>query len=301
MNRRTFIYNVSGLALSVTVLPSFVPFYKDKMDRIAMGTLLFRYRFKRTKPRELAAIKNELTLLDVPMHHRDKFGIKKIEFWNEHFESLDPTYLESVKKAIKAAKSELLNVQIDRIQYNLASQNEEERLKSIKDVKEWIDGVAILGSKCIRINPGRPNGTVEKSIQSLKELKSYADQKKLTIITANHFGIETDPVKHVAIMNGVGKGIYTEPDFGNYSSPSVILPSLEQILPYAHIVSAKVVDFNDQIEHVTYDFDKCVQLCENKGFKGVYMVSQWSSKFHDIDYDKVADWVITHLKDNMKS
>ncbi|HEY0244910.1 MAG TPA: TIM barrel protein [Mucilaginibacter sp.] len=300
MNRRTFIYNTSGLVLSVTVLPSFVPLFADKTDRLAMGTLLFRYQFKQTKPKEITTIKNELTLLDIPQHHRDKFGIRKIEFWNEHFESLDPAYLTKLKGSIKAAGSELVNVQIDRITYNLASENEAERLKSIKDVKEWIDAVFFLGSKCIRINPGKPTGTVAKSIESLKELKHYADAKKLTIITANHFGLETDPDKHVQIMKGVGPGIYTEPDFGNYQNPATMYASLEEILPYAHIVSAKVVDFNDKMEHISYNFDKCVQLCESHGFKGTYMVAQWSAKYQDLNYDKVADWVITHLKENIK-
>src|SRR5262249_16496055 len=139
MNRREFIFKSSGLVLTAYASPVFgeiastnsVSAARDKTDRIAMGTLLFRYQFKQTKPRELAAIKNELTLLDVPEHHRDKFGIKKIEFWNEHFESLEPDYLARLKEKIKSAGSELVNVQIDRISYDLASTDEEVRQKSV--------------------------------------------------------------------------------------------------------------------------------------------------------------------------
>lgn len=304
MNRREFIFKSSGLVLTAYANPMLAQVAtnnstsgtSDKMDRIAMGTLLFRYQFKQTKPRELVTIKNELTLLDVPEHHR-KFGIKKIEFWNEHFESLEPDYLARLKQKIKAAGSQLVNVQIDRITYDLASTNEETRQKSVKDVKEWIDAVSFLGSECIRINPGRPRGSVEKSIESLKELNTYAKSKNLIVITANHFGLEMDADKHVQIAKGAG--VYTEPDFGNYPADDQLFAKLEKIIPYAYIISAKVVNFNQNMEHTSYDFDRCVRLAESLGFKGLYMVAQYSGQYQDLDYDKVAKWVINHLKKNI--
>ena len=79
------------------------------------------------------------------------------------------------------------------------------------------------------------------------------------------------------------------------------IPKLEKIVPHAHVVSAKVCDFDASMEHVSYDFDACVRLCEKLGFKGTYMVAQYSAKFQDIDYAKVADWVIAHLKQNINA
>jgi len=304
MNRREFIFKSSGLVVTAWVAPGFAqtldsaPAGKGKLDRIAMVTLLFRYRFKQTKPKEMPELKNELTLLDVPEHHRDRFGIRKLEFWNEHFESLEPSYLAKLRDKIKAADCQLVDVQVDRISYDLASKDETARLKSVQDVKEWIDAASVLGSTCIRINPGRPQGSVEKSIESLKELNAYAKSKNLIIITANHFGIEMDADKHVQIAKGAG--VYTEPDFGNYPHDDQLFAKLEKIVPHAYLVSAKVVDFDQSMEHVSYDFDKCVRLCEDSGFKGTYMVAQWSGKFQDIDYEKVGDWVIEHLKQNMR-
>lgn len=306
MNRRSFVLKSSGLALTAWLSPAlpravFAAEPGNKLDRIAMGTLLFRYYFKQTKPKQLAVLEKELTLLDVPQHHRDRFGIRKLEFWNEHFESIEPDYLAKLKAKIQAAGCQLLNVQIDRISYDLASTDEAARLKSVKDVKEWIDAVSFLGSTCIRINPGRPRGTVEKSIESLKELGAYAKSKNLIIITANHFGIEMDPDKHVQIVKGAGPGVYTEPDFGNYPHDNQLYSKLEKIVPYAYIVSAKMDTFDSNMEHVSYDFDRCIQLCEKLGFKGVYMVAQYSSKFQDIDYAKVGDWAIAHLKSNISA
>lgn len=271
------------------------------MDRIALGTLLFRYRFKQTKPKEMPVIKDELTLLDVPQHHRDRFGIHKLEFWNEHFESLEPAYLTALREKIAAASCQLVNIQLDRISYDLASTDETVRVKSVSDVAQWIDIAAFLGSTCIRINPGRPQGTVEKSIESFKELAPYARSKKVIIITANHFGIEMNPDKHVQIVKGAGEGVYTEPDFGNYPHDDQLFAKLEKIVPQAYIVSAKMDEFDAKLEHISYDFDRCVQLCEKLGFRGTYMVAQWSPKFQDIDYSKVADWGIAHIKNNLSA
>jgi hypothetical protein len=75
--------------------------------------------------------------------------------------------------------------------------------------------------------------------------------------------------------------------------------SLQKILPYAYVISAKAMEFNDNIEHISYDFEKCVRLAESSGFKGIYLVEQWNGKFQNIDYEKVADWMIRHVKKNI--
>lgn len=305
MNRRSFIFKASGLVLAVYTLPSFTPVFQNKMDRIGMGTVLFRYRFKNTKPENSGALKNELTLMDVPAFYRDRFGIRKVEFWSNHFESLDPSYLKELKAKLKASGSQLINVQVDNTffkapaSYNLASADEDERSNSLKHVKDWMDAVSFLGSTAIRINPGNRNGSVDKSIESMKEVNEYAQRKKLILLTENHFGIEMNPDIHLRINKEAGtKNIYTDPDFGNYPKETMF-ESLEKILPYAFLISAKAVEFNDKMEHVSYDFGKCVRLAERHGFKGIYLVEQWNSTFQDIDYEKVGDWMIEHVKKNI--
>lgn len=309
MDRRKFVFQSSGLMLTAWVSPAMakIALPKDKMDRIAMGTLLYHDRFKETNKRLPPA--DSLTLMDIPQHHRDKYGIKKLEFWSEHFESKDLAYLTALKGKIKAAGCELLDVQVDSSPFDtrpcdLASADEALRAASIQKVKDWMDIAHFLGSKCVRVNPGTFKGTVEQSIRSYKELIPYAKSKGLVIIAANHFGIETDADKHVAIVKGAGAGLYTEPDFGNYNGAPDMYDSLAKIIPYAYIVSAKVATFKNTgngVEHISYDFDRCVQLAESLGFKGTYMVAQWGNNTPDIDYEKVASWVIDHLKANIKA
>jgi len=314
MNRRKFIFQSSGLALGAITASAFatsVP-AKDKMDRIAMGTLLYRNRFKQTNPKNVTEIKNELTLMNIPEHHRDMYGIKKIEFWSEHFESFEPDYLSKLKAKIKASGSELIDIQFDSTPfdkdgYDLSSIDEEKRKAGVEHVKKWMDVSSFLGSKCVRVNPGgragrNPSGTVEKCITSFKELVPYAKSKKLTIITANHTGLELNADNHAAILKGT-PGLYSEPDFGNYNNTTTMYDSLAKIVPYAYIVSAKCGLFTEvdgKLEHKSYDFDRCVQLAESLGFKGNYMISQWGDNPPDMDDEKIAAWAIEHVKNNIK-
>jgi sugar phosphate isomerase/epimerase len=170
----------------------------------------------------------------------------------------------------------------------------------VAHVKPWISAAAFLGSAAIRINPG--NGPIEQSIASLREVNAYARSKRIPLLTENHFGIEMDPDVHLRIRNEAGpENIYTLPDFGNYSD-EVRYTALKRILPYAHLVSAKAAEFKDTrgtLEHVSYDFDRCVRLAEDAGFKGVYAVEQWTRSNPDLDYERVADWLIEHVKANI--
>lgn len=267
-------------------------------DRVGLGTVIFRNRFEQTRPKSAAAPGSMLRLIDVPAYYRERFAIRHLEFWSHHFESLDKPYLEELRARVKGAHAELINVQVDA-KYDLASTNEDERQGSLATVRQWIDAAALLGSRAVRINPGRPDGSVEQSIASIREVNQYCISKGLPLLTENHFGLEMNPDVHLKIREAAGPGnIYTLPDFGNYPLETM-WESLAKILPFAYVVSAKAVDFDAAGKHVSYDFDRCVQMCERAGFKGLYLVEQWSRKDQDLDPEKIADWMIGRVRQNI--
>jgi sugar phosphate isomerase/epimerase len=267
-------------------------------DRLGMGTVIFRNRFEQTKPKSVARIPDPLTLLEVPAYYRSRFGIRQLEFWSHHFESLEKPYLLELRGRVQAAGAELINVQVDA-DYDLASTNEGERQRSLALVRQWIDAVALLGSRAVRINPGKTGGSVEKSIASMKDVNVHCLSKNLPLLTENHFGIEMDPDVHLRIRQAAGPdNIHTDPDFGNYPVETM-WESLAKIIPYAYVVSAKAVDFDAQGAHVSYDFDRCVQMCERAGFKGVYLVEQWSRREQQLDAGKIADWLLARVRANL--
>ena len=75
----------------------------------------------------------------------------------------------------------------------------------------------------------------------------------------------------------------------------------ERVLQHARVGEplTKSAPVNQQGEHLSYDFDRCVQLCERMGFKGIYLVEQWSRKDQDFDAEKIADWMLQRLRMNI--
>ena len=297
MHRRSFLVGSSGLLITACVGSSVSIAASNNSERLGMSTVTFRDRFKQTKPASIA-LQNELTLPSVPAYYRDRFGVRNLEFWSNHFESLDSAYLQELRASVKAAGAQLVNIQVDA-DYDLASTDEQERQRSLKVAREWIDAAATLGSRAIRINPGKTNGSVAKSITSMKEVNQYCKSKGLPLLTENHFGLEMDPDIHLRIIKEAGpENLHTLPDFGNYSIETM-WKALEQILPHAYLVSAKAVEFNANMEHLSYDFDRCVELAERSGFKGIYSVEQWSRESLEVDPEKVVDWMLERVRANI--
>jgi sugar phosphate isomerase/epimerase len=297
MQRRTFLVRTGGLMFAISGLSTALA--RSATDRVGMGTVIFRDRFEQTKRKAVTELTNPLTLLSVPGYYRERFAIRHLEFWSKHFESLEKPYLKELRERIKAAGAELINLQVDEA-YDLASTNEEERLRSLATVRKWIDAAAVLRSRAVRINPGRAGGSVDKSIASLKEVNRYCASKRLPLLTENHFGLEMNPDVHLKIREAAGPdNLYTLPDFGNYPIETM-WESLAKILPHAYVVSAKVVDFDGEGKHLTYDFDRCVQLCERAGFKGMYLAEQWSRQNQHLDPEKIADWLLERLRMNIQ-
>lgn len=303
LSRRTFLFRTSGLVLTAWLSPALLRAARvsdSRMHRIGMGTVLFRTRFAQTAPKDPDS-SPDLTLLDVPQYYRDRFNVSQVELWSYHFESLDRDYLEELRSRLDAAHSTLINIQVDT-DYNLASADEAKRHESIVEAKRWIDAAAFLRSSAIRINPG--NGPIEHSIASLREVNAYAKSRNLPLLTENHFGIEMDPDVHLRLRAEAGpENFYTLPDFGNYSH-AARYAALGKILPHAWLVSAKAAEFSvrpdGSLEHTSFDFDRCVQMAERAGFKGVYSVEQWTRQPPAVDFEKVADWLIERVQANLR-
>ena len=56
------------------------------------------------------------------------------------------------------------------------------------------------------------------------------------------------------------------------------------------------MDFDTDGKHLSYDFDRCLQLCEDAGFKGIYLVEQWSRQEQPIGAEQIADWMLTRTR-----
>ena len=257
------------------------------MDRIGMSTVNFRNRFGSTKSED-APPAEQFEITDIPEYFADRFSLHNVELWSKHFESLEPAYLKKVKKALKKSKSRLINIQCDE-DYQLGDPDEAKRTKSLELALDWLEVAKKLGAGAIRFNPG--NGEPDLAIKSLKALNSVAKNWGLILMTENHFGMEMDTDVHLKIVKGVGDNMYTLPDFGNYAAEKRY-DSLAKIMPLAYQVSAKTIEFSATGEHLSFDFDKCMKMAVDAGFKGIYSVEQWSPQLPLISDEAMADWMI---------
>lgn len=293
MNRRTFHKHLGAIATGLTLQPAFaLPFSNSPADRITMSTVNFRERFAQTRTKDAPDNITPLTLLKVPQYFRERFGLQQVEFWSKHFESTSPDYLKDLKAAIVKSKSRLVNIQFDE-DYQIGSPDEDVRNKSLKLAMEWIDAAKFLGSGAIRVNPG--NGEVGYAISSLKKINDACKSKGLVLMVENHFGMEMNPDIHLQIIREVGSNIYTLPDFGNYDE-EIRYAALKKIMPFAYQVSAKTMAFDEKLNHVSFDFDRCMKICADSGFKGIYSVEQWSREPVKENDEAIADWMIERIK-----
>jgi len=77
MRRRTFLIRTSGWMISVAAGLSPVRAAPSVIDRVGMGTVIFRNRFEQTNPD--TRLKDPLTLLNVPAYYRERFDFA---IWN---------------------------------------------------------------------------------------------------------------------------------------------------------------------------------------------------------------------------
>ena len=297
MKRRKFIRNSGVAAGALLAAPSFFTACsgKDSMARIGLTTVVFRNRFLSTNP---DASGDLLTLETVPEYFQDRFGIYQPEFWSEHFESTEPSYLKELKKALDKSHSTLINIQVDTPGKDMSDPETGKSDLAVKEIKEWIDVGSSLGAKMIR--GSFMQHSLDEGIKSTRVLVKYAASKGITFLSENHFDLMSFPENHVKVAQEVDdKNFGLLADFGNYPESTDKYKALEMIAPYTRLVSAKTHGFDENYEHIGFDFDKCVRIMEEGGFKGIYSLEQWENGLPDYDFEKIVDWMIGHVKANV--
>jgi sugar phosphate isomerase/epimerase len=302
MNRRNFIVKSGLFAGACLSSPMLAAGKKNPMNRIGLTSYVFRDRFvSKNNPNP----RNKLTLRDIPAFFSERFGIRNIEFFSLHFESLDPEYLNDLKSSLKRNKCKLINIQVDTPGFDISDPDSSKREPGIARIKEWIDAGAYLGSEMIRAS--RMTKSLEVSIESVKQLTEYAASKKIKFVVENHGDMYMNADYHVRIAKELKnyRNFGLIADFGNYPAGTDYLASLKMIAPYSLLASAKTKEFDENYNHLSYDFDQCVKVMEANGFKGVYSLEQaippgnYAFGPENYDYERITDWMIERVKANI--
>lgn len=297
MKRRHFIQRTGVAAGAMLAAPSIFSACagSDPMARIGLTTVTFRKHFLQTNPE---ASGNVLSLEKVPEFFRDRFGIYQCEFWSEHFESREASYLKDLKAALDKNNCTLINIQADTPGKDISNPEDGNSALAVQEIKEWIDVGAALGSKMVR--GSFMQHSLEEGIKSTRELVKYAKSKGITLLCENHFDLMSIPENHLRVAQEVGKDHFgLLADFGNYPESIDKYAALDLIAPHTLLVSAKSHAYDENYEHTGFDFDRCVRIMEEGGFTGIYSLEQWEDGLPDYDYELIVDWMSKHVRANL--
>ena len=184
-----------------------------------------------------------------------------------------PDNLEEVKMALEQYGVKVLNMPIDY--GNISGLDEDVRKSDLAVIKSWIDIAAYLGSEGARVNTGQqPEGVFDLSItaDSYRELAEYAQTKNVALIMENHGGMSADPKNMLKLFEMVDHPNFRVcPDFGNFD-PEIRYEAIDMIFNNPILVHAKTYEFDEDGNHVQFDFGKCMEIAKKHHYDGYYSV-----------------------------
>lgn len=247
------------------------------------------------------AIKSgELSPLDFAKKARS-FDIDAIEYvsglYTNHTDTLKKISMQKLSKELLKRSDDYgidnVLIMIDS-QGSLASSNKKERLKAIDNHKKWIDFSYEIGCETMRVNLSgetKLDRWTENSIKSLTELSDY--NKSINVVVENHGGLSSNGKYLSNVMSKVNiDNCGTLPDFGNFcidGSPRAcnewydIYKGVEELMPYAHAVSAKSYDFDDSGNETKIDYSKMIDIVKKAGYKGYIGIEYEGSRMSEDD------------------
>ena len=247
------------------------------------------------------AIKSgELSPLDFAKKARS-FDIDAIEYvsglYTNHTDILKKISIQKLSKELLKRSDDYgidnVLIMIDS-QGSLASSNKKERLKAIDNHKKWIDFSYEIGCETMRVNLSgetKLDRWTENSIKSLTELSDY--NKNINVVVENHGGLSSNGKYLSNVMSEVNiDNCGTLPDFGNFcidGSPRAcnewydIYKGVEELMPYAHAVSAKSYDFDDSGNETKIDYSKMIDIVKKAGYKGYIGIEYEGSRMSEDD------------------
>ena len=228
-----------------------------------------------------------LKMVDYPDLAKKEFGVDGIELNSPFFDSMETSYLNDLRARADNCGVKLLHISIDG-HGNLAALDESERKESVERHMPWFDACRILGCESFRANSGgHPDGTTENvlraAVKSFSELSEEGAKAGIKVLIENHGGVSAEADNVVAIMKAVdSEWVGTCPDFGNFR-PWLRYQGLRKIYPYAHIVHAKVREFDEATgEAADIDVGHCIELARDAVFDG-YMAVEFEGKADDFE------------------
>jgi len=272
----------------------------------------------------------EITMLDFPQFTLDRFpGVTKMDLFSGLFgdvgdpsmfveqtglfdgnsrttREFEPTSASGLKWLERMASTMVkTGTSCQHISNNapldICDLDPQRRRRGIEVAKKWIDGVAVLGAKSMRVNSGGPriipsagpdpatgypkNDAIVKylanCIESFKEMADYGARKNVRVTLENHWGLTANPTNIRIIVDEVNHP-YCEasPDFCNWEHEYLLYNGIRELAPYAHTnVHAKYWDRWGQ----NNDIRRSTRIMLAAGFRGTFALEYESGPWDGVE------------------
>jgi sugar phosphate isomerase/epimerase len=226
---------------------------------------------------------HKMELKDFAAHVMAKFNINKIEPWSNHFRSLDSTYLEEIRVAVKRAGAAIVDIAADGGHSPYAAA-EDERELAVAFGQKWIDVAAAVGSPSVRTNipnakDAAPN--VERTAASLRLVAEYGAAKKVVVNLENDNPVSEDPSFITQLVDKVNSPwLRALPDFANTLATGReehAYAGIDAMFARAYnICHVKAMESNDAGKVFHVDMARTFGILKSHEYKG-YCSMEWDS------------------------
>lgn len=224
-----------------------------------------------------AIFAKELDHLDFAKTAKEEFGIDAVEYVNQFFfdKAANASYIQEMKTRAADSGVRSLLIMVDR-EGALGDPDEAKRIQAVENHKKWIAAAAELGCHSVRVNAAS-KGTYEEQLDlaadGLWRLTQIAEDHNLSVIVENHGGLSSNGAWLAEVMRKVDHPhCGTLPDFGNFRIQGDEwydrYKGVEELMPFAHAVSAKTHDFDEDGNETNTDYMKMMKIVLDAGYHG---------------------------------
>jgi sugar phosphate isomerase/epimerase len=222
---------------------------------------------------------------------KEDFGIEAIEYVNQFWKDKaeDEKYKMDLKKRADDLGVKTLLIMCDG-EGALGDADNGAREKAVENHRKWLDAAEYLGCHSIRVN-AQSRGSYEEqqklAADGLRRLAEFAEDYDLNVLVENHGGLSSNGQWLAGVMKLVNrKNCGTLPDFGNFRVGKAEeydrYKGVDELMPFAHSVSAKSHDFDDRGNETQTDFFKMMDIVVNKhGYHGYCGIEYEGSKLSE--------------------
>ncbi|MDP9339764.1 MAG: sugar phosphate isomerase/epimerase [Acidobacteriota bacterium] len=306
--RRRFLIQSAATAAGATFWPALRPLFAatslpniafptEPRERISIASYPFRDFVAGRKDGEGGG---KIEIKDFAAHVAEKFGVKKIEPWSEHFRSLDARYLGQIRAGVKAAGGAIVNVAVDG-EHSPYAADKAERDAAVAFSKQWLDAAVLLGSPSIRTNMSKAKDSepdVERATESFSRVAEYAATRNIVVNMENDNPVSEDPFFIVKVIEKVNSPwLHALPDFANTLTTGReehAYSGIKEMYAHAYNIShVKALEVNEKGQAFHVDMAKTFGILKDAKYKG-YCSMEFDSPGDP--YKGTAELIETTLK-----